>query len=77
MENQNFENNIDEKTKAKEQFLAELEDMITDPRYKHLDFDTSVIEKLKDGKKIKYDRWAEQLLVKVGQDFRLTWQEID
>ena len=76
MENQKFEQK-DTKSKVVEQFIIELEDMITDPKYKHISFDTSVIEKLTQGQKIKWDKWTEQLLIKVGQDFRLTWQEID
>lgn len=67
----------DVKKEAVKQFIIEMEDMITDPKFGYLDFDTTVIDKLRQGQKIKFDKWFEQLLVKVAQDFRLTWQEID
>ena len=64
----------DIKKQVIDQFKNEFEEMATDPRW---DFDPQLVEKVRHGQKIPQDRWTEQLLVKVGQDFRLTWQEID
>ncbi len=73
MENQKFETK-DITKKVIDQFISEFEDLATDPRW---DYDPQVVEHVRQGKKIPHDRWAEQLLIKVGQDFRLNPDQID
>jgi hypothetical protein len=73
---ENFEQK-DFKKQAIDKFLIELEELVTDPKYANMGFDISVIEKIRNGQKIKYDPSMEQILVRVCQDFHLPWQETD
>ena len=61
----------------RERFARELEELITDPKFKNANFDINSADKIRSREKIKAPTLIRDLLVRIGQDFRLTPDEID
>ncbi len=58
-----------------EQFLVKYEEKISSDSDLYADEDLSMIEKLRQGEKIRWDVQGADLLAKICQDFRLTPEE--
>ena len=62
----------------KENVAVALEEAMTDPTYDKKYRDPhSVISSIREGKKIGFDRLDYQTVIKIGQDLRLSPDEID
>jgi hypothetical protein len=55
----------------------EIEEEVKDPAKGWSADDKSIAEAIRGGEKIPYHRWVYDKLCRLGQDLRLSWQEID
>ena len=71
----NSQPNLD---KAREEVAVALEELMTDPEFSRIYKDPhSTISSIRKGEKVPSDRLSYDTVVRVGQDLRLTPDEID